>query len=132
MSYSRTVMEHFSKPLNIGVIEDADGFARVQSEVHDDLIELYIRVEGDRLADVRYRVHGCAAAIASSSMTTEMARGLSLEEADALTAEQVAEALGGLPEGKLECSVLAPEALHRAIAAYRQRNSGEPTGEASS
>lgn len=127
--YTRTVIEHFSKPLNVGVIEDADGFARVQSDIHDDLIELYIRVEGDRLADVRYRVHGCAAAIASSSMTSEMARGLSLDEATALTAEQVAEALGGLPEGKLECSVLAPEALHRAIAAYRERRSGEATGD---
>jgi nitrogen fixation NifU-like protein len=122
-------MEHFARPLNVGVIDDADGFARVQSDIHDDLIELYIRVEGDRLAEVRYRVHGCAAAIASSSMTSEMARGLSLDEAAALTAEQVAEALGGLPEGKLECSVLAPEALHRAIAAYRECRSGEAAGD---
>jgi nitrogen fixation NifU-like protein len=119
--YTRKVMEHFANPRNVGAMDDADAHARVESAVHDDLIDLYIRVDGDRIAEVRFLVHGCAAAIASSSMASELAQGMTLDEAASMTAEQVSEALGGLPESKIECSVLAPTALRRAIEAYRAR-----------
>ena len=120
--YSRTVMNHFAKPRNVGVLEDPDGYARLKSTVHDDLIDVYIRVRDGRVAEMRYRVFGCVAAIAASSMTSEMATGLTLEEAAHLREEEVVEALGGLPEAKVHCSVLAPEALRRAIADYHQRH----------
>ena len=117
--YNKTVLDHFSNPRNVGVIENADGFAQVESPVHNDLIELYIRVGEGRLVDVKYRVRGCVAAIASTSMASEMAKGLSIDTAADLTAEQVAAALGGLPETKIECSVLAPRALRLAVEAMR-------------
>jgi nitrogen fixation NifU-like protein len=119
--YSPTVLEHFSHPRNTGSIEHADGHARVKSDVHNDLVDLDIRVQDGRVAEIKYRVFGCVAAIASSSMTSVLATGLTLDEAAALTPQQVAEALGGLPEGKLECSVLAPQALRLAIAEYRAK-----------
>lgn len=118
--YSAIVMDHFANPRTIGRIENPDGFARVKSEIHGDQIELYIRVMDGHVAEVRYLTFGCVAAIASSSVTSELATGLSLDEAAAITREQVETALGGLPEGKLECSVLAPDALRQAIEAYRQ------------
>ncbi|NLG27349.1 MAG: iron-sulfur cluster assembly scaffold protein [Chloroflexi bacterium] len=117
--YTATVIDHFRNPRNTGTICQPDGHAHVASTVHNDLVDLDIRVAGGRLAEIKYRVFGCVAAIASSSITSELATGLTLEEALAITPEQVAEALGGLPEGKLECSVLAPEALRQAIANYR-------------
>ena len=116
--YSKTVLDHFSNPRNVGVIEDADGDARVESPVHNDLIDLYIQVKEGKLVDIKYRVRGCVAAIASTSMASEIALGLPLDEAMALTADQVAEALGGLPESKVACSVLAPSALRQAIQDY--------------
>lgn len=116
--YSKTVLDHFSNPRNVGVIEDADGYARVESPVHNDLIDLYIQVKEGKLVDIKYRVRGCVAAIASTSMASEIALGLPLDEAMALTADQVAEALGGLPESKVACSVLAPSALRQAIQDY--------------
>ncbi len=116
--YSRTVLDHFANPRNVGVIEDADGYARVESQVHSDLIDLYIQVKEGRITRVRYRVQGCVAAIASSSMTSQLARGLPLDGAAKLTAEQVAAALGGLPESKRHCSVLAPSALRQAVEDY--------------
>ena len=124
--YSRTVIEHFADPHNVGVIEDADGFARVKSTVHDDMIDLYIRVQDGRIADIKYRTFGCAAAIASSSITTDLAKGLPLPEAAALSNEQVVAALGGLPEDKIQCSLLAPEALHLAIEDYYRKKSQSP------
>ncbi len=119
--YSAAVRDHFANPRNTGSIEQPDGQARVDSPVHNDRVDLMIRVQDGRLAEIKYRVLGCVAAIASSSMTSVLATGLTLDEALALTPEQVAEALGGLPEGKLACSVLAPEALRLAIADYRAR-----------
>jgi nitrogen fixation protein NifU and related proteins len=121
--YNQTVLDHFSGPRHTGSIEHADGHARVKSNVHNDLVELDIRVQDGRVAEVKYRVFGCVAAIASSSMTSVLATGMTLDEAAALAPEQVVEALGGLPEGKLECSVLAPEALRQALAEYRRRQS---------
>ena len=122
--YSPTVLEHFSHPRNTGDIAQADGQAQVTSDVHNDRVDLAIRVQDGRVAEIKYRVVGCVAAIASSSMTSVLATGMTLDEAAALTPEQVAEALGGLPEGKLACSVLAPEALRRAIADYRAKQRG--------
>jgi nitrogen fixation NifU-like protein len=116
--YSRTVLDHFANPRNVGVIEDADGYARVESQVHSDLIDLYIQVKEGRITRVRYRVQGCVAAIASSSMTSQLAMGLPLDGAAKLTAEQVVAALGGLPESKRHCSVLAPSALRQAVEDY--------------
>jgi len=119
--YNETVLKHFANPHNVGVIEDADGYARIKSGLHDDLVDLYIKVEGGHIADIKFRAFGCVAAIASSSVTTDLAKGLSLEEAEQLTEEEVVKALGGLPESKVGCSVLAPEALRQALADYRRK-----------
>jgi len=127
--YSKTVLEHFTNPHNVGVIENADGYARIKSDLHDDLIDLYIKVEEGHIADIKFRTFGCAAAIASSSMTTDLAKGLSLEEAEQLTEAKVVAALGGLPENKIKCSVLAPEALRQALADYRRRHPAEDLNE---
>ena len=117
--YTDIVMDHFTSPRNIGRMERPDGFASVKSDIHGDQVEWYIRVVDGRIAEVRYLTFGCVAAIASSSITSELATGLTLDEAAAITAEQVEQALGGLPDGKLECSVLAPTALRQAIEQYR-------------
>ncbi|NLT74359.1 MAG: iron-sulfur cluster assembly scaffold protein [Chloroflexi bacterium] len=123
--YTEKAIDHFITPRNIGRMDHPDGFARVKSDIHEDQIELYIRVEEGRVAEIKYLTFGCVAAIASSSITSELATGLPLDEAVRLTAQQVSEALGGLPEGKLECSVLAPEALRQAIADYRERSEAQ-------
>ncbi len=123
--YSKTVLEHFTNPRNVGAIEDADGYARLKSPLHDDLIDLYIKVEDGHIADIAFRTFGCVAAIASSSMTTELAKGMSLEEAEQITEDQVVEALDGLPENKIKCSVLAPEALRQAVADYWEKHPEE-------
>lgn len=120
MMYSKIVLDHFSSPRNVGAIENADGYARVESPVHNDLIDLYIRVEDGRISDVKYLVRGCVAAIASASMASELVKGLPLDAAAGVTAERISAALDGLPENKMQCSVLAPGALRRAIEAYRQ------------
>jgi len=116
--YSQVVIEHFTNPRNVGTIENADGFAQVGSPVCGDMMELYIKVEDDKIADIKYRTFGCAAAIASSSIATEMVKGKSLEAAAELTDAQVAEALGGLPAAKMHCSNLAASALHAALEDY--------------
>ena len=116
--YSEKLIDHFQNPRNVGVIEDPDGYAKIDSPVCGDLMEIYIKVEDDEIADVKYRTFGCAAAIASSSMATEMILGQPLEFAEELTDAKVAEALGGLPEAKIHCSVLAASALHAAIQDY--------------
>ncbi|MHB1294636.1 MAG: iron-sulfur cluster assembly scaffold protein [Anaerolineae bacterium] len=129
--YSKTVMDHFARPRNVGVIENADGFARVKSPVHDDLIDLYIRVEGGRIIEVKYRTFGCAAAIAASSMASELVQGLTLAEATRFTEEQVVQALDGLPEAKIQCSVLLPQALRAALEDYyRKHPEARPDGPA--
>lgn len=116
--YSDTVIDHFTNPRNVGVMEDADGYGKVDSPVCGDLMELYIKVEAGTVVDIKYRTFGCAAAIASSSMATEMIKGRSLEFAAQLTDETVAAQLGGLPETKVHCSVLAASALHQALEDY--------------
>ncbi len=123
--YSKTVMEHFRNPRNVGVIENPDGYGKVGSPVCGDLMEITIKVADGRIADIKYRTFGCGAAIASSSMASEMVKGQSLDVAEQLTDEQVAEALGGLPEAKMHCSNLAASALAAAIQDFRERHPEE-------
>ncbi len=120
--YSDEVIEHFQNPRNVGEIVDHDGVGRVGSAVCGDMMEVYIKVVDGRLADIKYKTFGCGAAIASGSMGSEMVKGLTLEEAMSITDEQVAEALGGLPEQKLHCSNLAAEGIQAAIEDYLSRN----------
>lgn len=127
--YTPTVLDHFANPRNVGVIEDPDGYGKVGSPVCGDLMEITIRVSDGRIADIKYRTFGCGAAIASSSMASEMVKGQPLEVAAALTDEQVAEALGGLPEAKMHCSNLAASALQAALEDYYERHpEALPTG----
>ncbi len=120
--YSDILIEHFSHPRNVGVMENPDGYGKLTSPVCGDLMEIYIKVEDGRIADVKYRTFGCAAAIASSSMASEMVKGQPLEVAAKLSDEGVAAALGGLPEAKMHCSNLAASALHLALEDYYQKH----------
>ena len=117
-TYSQTVIDHFTNPRNVGRIDHADGTGCVESDRHQDLVELSIRICDGHIADCKFLALGCVAAIAASSMTTVLAIGLSLEEATQLSEAQVVQALGGLPQDKVACSVLCPEALRRALADY--------------
>jgi nitrogen fixation NifU-like protein len=118
MNYTELVMEHFTNPRNVGVIEDPDGVGKVGNPVCGDLMEMMIKVREGHIADIKFRTFGCGAAIATSSIATEIVMGKSLEEAAQLTRQQVAEALGGLPPQKVHCSNLAAEALHAALEDY--------------
>jgi nitrogen fixation NifU-like protein len=124
MMYSDKVMDHFANPRNVGVIADADGKGEVGNPVCGDMMTFYIKVKDDRLADVKFQTFGCGAAIAVSSMVSEMARGKTLDEAMAITNESVAEELGGLPKNKMHCSNLGADALHEAIKNYRDKQAG--------
>ena len=119
MQYSEKVMDHFMNPRNVGEIADADGIGEVGNPVCGDIMKIYIKVEDNRIQDVKFNTFGCGSAIASSSMATEMIKGKSLEEAWDLSNKAVAEALDGLPPIKMHCSVLAEEAVHKAINNYR-------------
>ncbi len=116
--YSEKVMEHFTNPKNVGEIKDADGIGKVGNPVCGDLMWIYIKVKDDRLEDVKFKTFGCGAAIATSSMITEMAKGKTLEEALKITRSDVADALDGLPPIKMHCSNLAADGLHAAIKDY--------------
>lgn len=120
--YSEKVMDHFRNPRNVGVIEDADGVGEVGNAVCGDIMKIYLKIEDDRVADVRFETFGCGSAIASSSMATEMIKGKPLSEVLQLTNKAVAEALDGLPAHKLHCSVLAEEAVRAAVKDYYDRN----------
>ena len=122
--YSEKVMEHFSNPRNTGVIEDADGVGEVGNPVCGDMMTFYIKVKDDVIADVKFQTFGCVAAIAVSSIVSEMARGKKLAEAQKITKQVVAEALGGLPENKLHCSNLGADALALAIKNYQEKATG--------
>lgn len=124
MEYSELVMDHFTNPRNVGMIEEPDGVGKVGNPVCGDLMEIFIKVESDRIVDIKFRTFGCGAAIATSSIATEMVKGKTLEEAERLSNKVVAEALGGLPPIKMHCSNLAADAIHAAIADYRQRDNG--------
>ena len=119
--YSETVMNHFSNPRNVGEIKDADGIGEVGNPVCGDMMSFYIKVEDDRIVDVKFKTFGCVAAISVSSMVSEMAIGKTIQEAKLITNKDVAEALEGLPKEKLHCSNLGAEALSKAIEDYETR-----------
>ncbi|PVX23562.1 MAG: Fe-S cluster assembly scaffold protein NifU [Candidatus Bathyarchaeum sp.] len=119
--YSEKVMDHFSNPRNVGEIKDADGVGTVGNPVCGDLMTMYIKVKDNKLTDVKFKTFGCGAAIATSSMTTELAKGKTIEEAMKITRANVAESLGGLPPIKMHCSNLAADALHEAIKDYQKK-----------
>ena len=120
--YSEKVLDHFFNPRNVGEIPDADGVGKVGNPVCGDVMVLYIKVIDDRIADVKFKTFGCGAAIATSSILTEMVKGKTIEEALKISNKAVAEALGGLPRHKLHCSVLAEQALKAAIEDYRSKS----------
>lgn len=119
--YSEAVMDHFRNPRNMGVIEDADGVGEVGNPTCGDMMRITIKVKDDRLDDVKFQTLGCGAAVATSSMVTEMAIGKTLDEAEDISNKSVAESLGGLPPAKMHCSNLAADGLHKAIEDYRAR-----------
>jgi nitrogen fixation NifU-like protein len=121
-------MEHFMRPRNVGEIENADGMGTVGNPVCGDLMTFYIKVEDDRLKDVKFKTFGCGAAIAVSSMVSEMAMGKTLDEAMKITREDVAKELGGLPSHKMHCSNLGADALHEAIEDYRKKKAASGSG----
>jgi len=121
--YSEKVMDHFRNPRNVGEIPDADGVGTVGNPVCGDMMTVYIKVKDNRIADIKFKTFGCGAAVATSSMVTELAKGKTLDEAMKITRADVAEHLGGLPPIKMHCSNLAADALHSAIDDYRKKKS---------
>ncbi len=126
INYNETVMDHFMNPRNMGEMENPDAVGEAGNPVCGDVMKIFLKIENDRIIDVKFKTFGCGAAIASSSMATELMKGKTIEEALKITNEKVTEALGGLPEAKLHCSLLAEEALKVAIENYRsKRKKGE-------
>ncbi len=121
--YSEKVMDHFMNPRNVGTLEDADGIGEVGNPVCGDMMTFYIKVRDDKIDDIKFNTFGCAAAIAVSSMVSEMAKGKTLKDARAITKDSVAAALEGLPKQKMHCSNLGAEALTKAIENYEKKNS---------
>ncbi|MHB1414463.1 MAG: Fe-S cluster assembly scaffold protein NifU [Chloroflexota bacterium] len=119
--YNEAVMDHFTNPRNVGTIPDADGVGTEGNPVCGDVMKIYIKVKDDRIEDIKFQTFGCGAAIATSSMVTEIVKGKTLDEAVDVSNKQVAEALGGLPSNKMHCSNLAADALHKAIEDYREK-----------
>ena len=126
MLYSPEVMDHFTNPRNVGVIEDADGIGEIGNAKCGDIMKMYIKVENNVITDVKFKTYGCGSAIATSSIATEMIKGHTIEEALQLSNKAVVEALGGLPAHKIHCSVLAEQAIKAAIADYYQRQGIDP------
>ena len=126
--YNEKVLDHFSNPRNVGTVEDADGVGRVGNPTCGDIMELSIKVKDDHIEDVKFKTFGCGAAIATSSMVTEMVKGKTLEEAMEISNRNVAEELGGLPPTKMHCSNLAADALHEAINDYLHKKGLPPMG----
>ncbi len=127
--YSEKVMDHFRNPRNVGVIEDADAVGEVGNAKCGDIMKMYFKIEGDTLADVKFETFGCGSAIASSSMATELIKGKPLSEVAQLTNKAVAEALDGLPDYKMHCSVLAEEAIQSALSDYYAKHPEKKTEE---
>ena len=121
MEYSDKVMDHFMNPRNVGVVEDADGVGRAGNPVCGDLMEMSVKIQGDVIADVKFRTFGCGAAIATSSMATELIKGQTIDDALEISNRAIADALDGLPPIKMHCSVLAAEALRATLADYYTR-----------
>ncbi len=127
MAYSEKVMEHFANPHNVGEIKDADGVGEVGNPKCGDIMRMYIKVENDTIVDVKFMTFGCGAAIATSSMATDLVKGKKIEDALKLTNKAVMEALDGLPAVKVHCSVLAEQAIKAAISDYYRRQGIDPT-----
>ena len=123
--YSNKVMDHFAHPRNVGEMENPDGIGHVGNPVCGDIMEMYIKVKDNVIEDAKFKTFGCGAAIATSSMATELIKGKTIEEALKVTNQAVAEALGGLPAVKMHCSVLAEEALQAAINDYLMKTTGK-------
>ncbi len=119
--YSKEVLTHFKDPKNMGEIKDADGIGKVGNPACGDIMYVYIKVEDNRITDIKFKTFGCVAAIATSSMITELAKGKTLEEAEKITRKDVSSSLGGLPAIKEHCSNLAADALKAAIDDYREK-----------
>ena len=126
MLYSEKVMDHFANPRNVGEIENADGVGEVGNAKCGDIMKIYLKIEDGVITDVKFKTFGCGAAIAASSMATEMVRGKTVEDALKLTNKEVVEALGGLPPVKLHCSVLAEQAMKAAVSDYYSRQGIDP------
>ncbi len=126
--YSEKVMDHFMNPRNVGVIEDADGIGEVGNARCGDIMKMYLKIRDDVIEDVKFETFGCGSAIASSSMATELIKGKPVEEAMTLTNQAVAEALDGLPDYKMHCSVLAEEAIRSALNDYYSKNGEKQSG----
>lgn len=121
VAYNEKVMQHFMNPQNVGDIKDADGIGEVGNPVCGDMMTFYIKVKDNKLEDVKFKTFGCGAAIAVSSMVSQIAKGKTLEEALKITNKDVAEELGGLPKNKMHCSNLGADALHAAIKDYMKK-----------
>ncbi len=130
--YSEKVMEHFANPRNVGEIENADGIGEVGNAKCGDIMRMYLKIDDNRITDVKFKTFGCGAAVATSSMATELIKGKTLDEALSLTNKAVIEALDGLPPVKVHCSVLAEEAVKAAIKDYYDKNGIENDLDASS
>ncbi|GAB4233016.1 MAG: Fe-S cluster assembly scaffold protein NifU [Deltaproteobacteria bacterium] len=122
--YSAKVMDHFMNPRNVGEIESADGVGEVGNPACGDMMRLYLKIDGGKVVDAKFRTFGCGAAIASSSMLTEMIKGKTLEEARAISNQHVADALDGLPAVKIHCSVMAEQAVKSALDDYAKKHGG--------
>ncbi len=120
--YTEKVMDHFENPRNVGEIADADGVGQVGNPTCGDIMKIYIKVDNDIISNVKFKTFGCGAAIATSSMVTELVKGKTIEEALNISNKSVAEALDGLPPKKMHCSNLAADALHAAIKDYREKS----------
>ena len=127
MQYSDKVLDHFTNPRNVGELEDANGIGEVGNAKCGDIMKMYLKIDGGTITDVKFKTFGCGAAIATSSMATEMIKGKTIEEALKLTNKAVVEALEGLPPTKIHCSVLAEQAIKSAIADYYTRQGVDPT-----
>ena len=126
MLYSEKVMDHFTNPRNVGEIEDADGIGEVGNAKCGDIMKMFLKIDNGVITDIKFKTFGCGAAVATSSMATEMIKGQKLEDALKLTNKAAVEALDGLPDSKLHCSVLAEQALKAAISDYYKRQGVDP------
>ena len=126
MEYSKKVMEHFANPHNVGVIEDANGVGEIGNAKCGDIMKMYLKIENDIIVDVKFKTYGCASAIATSSIATDLIKGQPISEALKLTNKAVVEALDGLPAVKIHCSVLAEQAIMAALADYYTRQGIDP------
>ncbi len=126
MQYSEKVMEHFANPHNVGVIEDANGVGEIGNAKCGDIMKMYLKIENDIIVDVKFKTYGCASAIATSSIATDLIKGQPISEALKLTNKAVVEALDGLPAVKIHCSVLAEQAIKAALSDYYKRQGIDP------